>query len=117
MYCRYSLLIVLSLRLLPCPVKEGADSDGAALVQGALQGVAAVREGEAAGPCVHREHPPGEARGGGDQGLRGAICINVKHFQSSKKNKNAQNNKVLRGGTFEAQDKLHKFLCFVRVCS
>ena len=30
------------------------------------------------------------------------IGINVKHFQSAKKNKNVQNNKVLLGGIFQA---------------
>ena len=56
------VLITPLCRLLPRPVKEGADRDGAALVQGPLQGAQAVRAGEAAGPGVHCEHPPGNAR-------------------------------------------------------
>ena len=56
-------------RLLPRPVKEGADRDRAALVQGPLQGAQAVRAGEAAGQGVHCQHPPGKARDQ-DQGAR-----------------------------------------------
>ena len=42
------ILLILIIRLLPRPVKEGADSDGAALVQGALQGAQTFCAGEAA---------------------------------------------------------------------
>ena len=53
------ILLILIIRLLPRPVKEGADSDGAALVQGALQGAQTLRAGEAEGQSVHCEHTPG----------------------------------------------------------
>ena len=50
--------------MLPRSPEEGADSDGAAVVQGALQGAQTVCQGEASGPGVYSEHTPGEAHGG-----------------------------------------------------
>ena len=47
-------------RLLSCAVKEGFNSDCTALVQGSLQGVEALRQGEAERPSVHCEHTTGK---------------------------------------------------------
>ena len=52
--------IFITPRLLPRPAEEGVDRDGPALVQGALQATAALREGETAGPSLHSQCTAGK---------------------------------------------------------
>ena len=55
-------MLHITPRLLPRPAEEGVDRHGPALVQGALQAAAALREGETAGPSLHSQRTAGKQR-------------------------------------------------------